>query len=511
MRSRSGPVPVFDGVRALAFIGDLSMGQPTDHSPRVARLACRIAHAAGLGDGMIHAVQDAALLRWSGCTANAPGFADVLGDDVAGREAMLAMRPGWSAPLARHGGAAAAIRPLAEIHCEVSGQVAAMLRLSAGAQDILRNVFEAWDGGGQPAGLRGPDLSPGVFVVALAGDLEIFGRIYGADRARELILGKAGAAYPADLADIVISHAGSWMRDLDEQDGSSGGALSVGTSGDSLSPTPSALQSTSLELIADIIDLKLPWMTGYSRAVAAAAAACAERMGTDENTLRAVYRAGLVHGIGRAAVPNAVWDTPGRLSATAWEKVRLVPYWTARAGKQTGSLADAAELGSYAYERADGSGYFRSIGAPAVGQAAQILAAAVAWVALRSSRPWRPAISDDAAAACLHDEASRGRFDRRIIEALVTGPSVVHPATLIDDAPREESALLTPREDSSLLTPRERDVLRAISLGGTNKEVARQLALSPSTVRTHVENAFRKLECSTRAAATLKASALGLL
>ena len=58
---------------------------------------------------------------------------------------------------------------------------------------------------------------------------------------------------------------------------------------------------------------------------------------------------------------------------------------------------------------------------------------------------------------------------------------------------------------------RETDVLRRISVGESNKEVARALDLSPSTVRTHIESVFRKLECSTRAAATLKAFTLGLL
>lgn len=496
MHARSNPIPVFDGIRALAFIGDLSMGQPTDHSPRVARLACRIAGAAGLGEDDLHAVQEAALLRWSGCTANAGNVAEVLGDDVAGREAMLAMRPGWSAPLARHGGAQA-LRPVAEIHCEVSAQVAAMLRLPARAQDILRNVFEAWDGGGLPSGAKGAAVPPGVFVVALAGDLEVFTRVYGLDRARELIRDKAGAAYPADLADMVVAHAQAWVRELDEDDVSSTArSPSAGDPADGLRPTPATLQLASMELIADIVDLKLPWMMGFSRAAATAAAACAQRLGAGEDTMQAVYRAGLVHGIGRAAVPNAIWEIPGRLSATAWEKVRLVPYWTARAGRQTGALADAAELGSYAYERVDGSGYFRSIGAPAIGLPAQILAAAVAWVALRSPRPWRSPMADAAAIACLRDEADRGRFDRRVIDALAAG-----------DAGSGDM----PRADNALLTSRERDVLRAISLGGTNKEVARQLTLSPSTVRTHVENAFRKLECSTRAAATLKASALGLL
>ncbi|WP_427184137.1 HD domain-containing phosphohydrolase [Bordetella bronchialis] len=525
MHASHHPVAVFDAIRALAFIGDLSMGQPTDHSDRVARLACRIAQAAGMPSEAVHAVQDAALLRWSGCTANAAEVASVFGDDVAGRAAMLAMRPGWSASLARHGGTAAALRPLAEIHCEVSGQVAAMLGLPARVGEILLAIFEAWDGSGNPRGLRGAEIPPEVFVVVLAGDVEILGRTYGMAQAREIIRGKAQAAYPASLADIAIAHADAWLAELDR----GGEATRDESPSRALEPTPATLRDAPLELIADVIDLKLPWMTGYSRAVATAAAACARRMALDDATMGAVYRAGLIHGIGRAAVPNAIWNTPGKLSAAAWEKVRLVPYWTARAGKQTGALADAAELASYAYERADGSGYFRAVGTPAVSQPAQIVAAAVAWVALRCARPWRAAMSDDEAASLLRGQADRGRFDHPIIEALLAGGTGVGAGwsgeagvvggvgvgcsggggvgiggvkDTMDDAARP---------DAALLTPRERDVLRAISVGCTNKEAARELALSPSTVRTHVENVFRKLQCTTRAAAILKASSLGLL
>lgn len=54
-------------------------------------------------------------------------------------------------------------------------------------------------------------------------------------------------------------------------------------------------------------------------------------------------------------------------------------------------------------------------------------------------------------------------------------------------------------------------MLGRISLGESNKEAARSLDISPSTVRAHLENIFRKLGCTTRAAATLRALTLGLL
>ena len=59
-------IRVFDAVKALAFIGDLSMGQPTDQSFRAAWLAARLAHASGMADSGHVAAVEASLLRWSG-------------------------------------------------------------------------------------------------------------------------------------------------------------------------------------------------------------------------------------------------------------------------------------------------------------------------------------------------------------------------------------------------------------------------------------------------------------
>ncbi len=53
---------------------------------------------------------------------------------------------------------------------------------------------------------------------------------------------------------------------------------------------------------------------------------------------------------------------------------------------------------------------------------------------------------------------------------------------------------------SQRLTPREQDTARLVMLGMTDKEIARTLEISTTTVRTHLENAFRKVGVSNRAA-----------
>ncbi|MGO4325441.1 HD-GYP domain-containing protein, partial [Cupriavidus sp. M-11] len=349
-------VPVRDAILALAFIGDLSMGRPTDHSPRTAWLAAQLAALAGCGASGSSAAQQVALLRWSGCTANAAGFEALLGDDVGGRDAMLTQTlPALSHAQQRD------IVPLAEIHCEVSGEIAAMLGMRGEVEHGLRNIFETYDGSGMPGGLRHPEVPELVYHVALASDLEILSRAHGLDGALARIAAAGNRKYPDALVEPLRRRARDWLAELD------GEAPGV--------PGMPAAEEVRLTVIADVIDLKLPWMTGYSRQVAELARASAALQGLDAGLQARLHRAGLIHGMGRAALPNRLWNTPGRLPPSDWEHIRLVPYWTSRAARQIGDLGAEAELASYAYERLDGSGYFRGLGGDALSAAHRTLGA----------------------------------------------------------------------------------------------------------------------------------------
>jgi len=489
-------VPVLDAVRALAFVGDLSMGQPVDHSTRAAWLATRVAQsarAAGIGtggpDGHAACV---ALLRWSGCTANAPEFSVLMGDDVTGRDAMLSMASASEATAL-----ASTFGDAALIHCEVAGEIARLLGLPADIERAMRCLFETWDGGGKPAGLSGDAVPAVVFHVALAGDLEIFSRVHGLPAALRYIAERADGKYPKALADLVAREAAGWMAALDDGAHERGGEADAGVGGLAALKTP-------LELVADVIDLKIPWMTGLSRRVAEAARDAAAALGLDEAVQERLHRAGLLHGIGRASVPNALWQDGRRLGEADRERLRLMPYWTGRAARRLSALQEEAELASYVDERMDGSGAFRGVAGAAIPMPARVLAAASRWTTLRTARPGTAALDVEAARAALRAEAGAGLLDAQAAEAVCGGkgwPVRQGSAT----------AATTATAATVSLSARETEVLARIAIGESNKEAAKVLGISPATVRTHLESAFRKLECSTRAAATLKAMTMGLL
>ncbi|MBY0239443.1 MAG: LuxR C-terminal-related transcriptional regulator [Burkholderiaceae bacterium] len=496
-------VPLSTALTLLARMGDLSMGQPLDHSEQAASCAAWLAREAGAD---VTTCVQVALLRWVGCTANADDIAALMEDDIQGRRAMLMLRPdkmGLRLPLDQ---AQQAGQVASGIHCEVASLVATMLGLAPAVAQALGNVFERWDGGGYSRLGGGAAIPLATRVAVLASDMEILSREYGAELGIAML--RTHGAGVHDPALLALLERGWRASRQPQEPGEPRDALprppGMGDPGihgkhDAGLPQaerlPDAQRPVPLALVADLCDLKLPWLAGHSRALARSAAIAAQALGIAPAP---VARAALLQGLGRVAIPQRVWNAGGALTTAQWEQVRLYPYRTARGLGALAGLTEEAELASHIGERLDGSGYYRGAGGAAT-LAARILPAASCWHALRAARPWRPAFDAAAAAAQLQAELQAGRLDGSVVAALLGQTAPATPAA----SPAARAA--------SLLSPRETEVLAVIARGMSNKEAARVLGLSPSTVRTHMENLFRKLECNSRAAATLKAAALGLI
>ena len=218
--------------------------------------------------------------------------------------------------------------------------------------------------------------------------------------------------------------------------------------------------------------------------------------GWPRRTCDSLRRAGLVHGLGRLGVSNAILDKRGPLGAGEWERVRLQPYLTDRMLRQSEALAPVARIAVQHRERLDGSGYPRGLSGAGISREARILAAADAYQAMREPRPHRPERSADEAAAELRADVKAGRHDADAVEAVLGAAG--------HRVPRR-------REGPAGLTPREVEVLRLLARGLSNKEIAERLVISPKTVANHAEHIYAKINASTRAAAGLFAMQHGLL
>lgn len=91
----------------------------------------------------------------------------------------------------------------------------------------------------------------------------------------------------------------------------------------------------------------------------------------------------------------------------------------------------------------------------------------------------------------------------------VLPPTLLPPLSAGED--EEEEALPLPLSGDVTLTPRERDVLALLAAGLSNKRAARELGVSESTVKFHVQAVYSKLGVQSRAAAVTRGIQLGLL
>jgi DNA-binding CsgD family transcriptional regulator/ketosteroid isomerase-like protein len=156
-------------------------------------------------------------------------------------------------------------------------------------------------------------------------------------------------------------------------------------------------------------------------------------------------------------------------------------------------LRSLAEVASCHHERLDGSGYFRGSRGSSLSVHARILAAADVYQTKTENRPHRDALTADEAAAHLSAEADAGRLDRLAVDAVLATAGKPRPAR-------------HPR-----LTPREIEILAEVARGGSMREIARTLSISPKTVDGHLQRIYPKIGVSTRAGATLYTLEHGLL
>lgn len=470
------------------------MGQPIDHSPRTALLAWRLASVAAGNEDVAACASTLALIRWAGCTANAQGFADLFGDDIAGRASLIEgrnpfhNRPALAEPLEAY------TRPLAQAHCEATVEMVRQLGLAPAVAAGALDLFENWDGSGIPAGRRGEDIDLLAQIVALSGDLEIFTRVFGLAKGLHIVETRAGHRYDPALARVALKFAPAWLAEMAEQDA---WPVAVAQIGPTVSASASDLDSLA-GLLADYGDLKLPGDFLTSRRVAEIAAQTSSILAFDSETEARLIRAALLYGLGRVAVPNATLERRSPLSEADEEHVRLVPHWTERILRRAPIFEGEAALACRAFERLDGSGYPRGLKAADLNKPARALQACVSVITASPINGFGKGVA--VAADMMSREVEAGTLDADVVHAVMTACGM----------PRRALSCQS-QFAASHITQREREVLAHLARGSSNKEIARRLGISPSTAGTHVENLYRKLGVSTRAAAALIASREGLV
>ncbi len=152
------------------------------------------------------------------------------------------------------------------------------------------------------------------------------------------------------------------------------------------------LQRGALLALAATIDAKSHWTAGHSERVTTTAVALGEWMGLPEDDLERLNRGGLLHDIGKIAVPLQVLDKVGSLTDDERDLIESHPVIGARILGPIKPFGDIVAIVRSHHERWDGLGYPDQLSGDAIPRLARVLSVADVFDAVSSARPYRAAM-----------------------------------------------------------------------------------------------------------------------
>jgi putative nucleotidyltransferase with HDIG domain len=421
--STPGSISLSEIISALSFALDLTEGAVPGHALRTCLLGMRIAAAAGVPHDEISSLYYGLLLKDAGCSSTAALMSQIAEGHTVSPKADS------SAP----GASLAHAQPLLRIHlpntaglttlrCERGAGIVRKLGLGRLASNTVLHLDECWDGTGYPQHLRRDEIPLLARIGSIAQHLDVFGTLYGPERAIQTLEDLSGSTFDPALVRIALALHSS--RTLWNQCGS----------GDRISETRRAvldldpvngqrLESLRIDEIcqafADVVDAKSNFTYRHSIDVAKIARAISEALDLQPARIQLVHRAALLHDIGKLHVPTHILDKPEGLTPQERALVQEHPGLSRRILQRIDAFRELAVIAGQHHERLDGSGYPYRLTADDLSIEARIVAVADVFGALHEERPYRPAMRRERIIDILRTKAPQ-QLDPDCVEALIS-------------------------------------------------------------------------------------------
>jgi putative two-component system response regulator len=166
--------------------------------------------------------------------------------------------------------------------------------------------------------------------------------------------------------------------------------------------------------LARSIEGKDPYTQGHCERLADYSARLGEHMGLPAEEIKALRRAGIVHDIGKVAVPDSILLKPSRLTRSEQMIVRLHPVVGERICASLKSFQLVLPIIRHHHEKMDGSGYPDGLKGEQIPLTARVLQIVDVYDALRTERPYKAALSSAAALSMMENEVKKGWWDSKV-------------------------------------------------------------------------------------------------
>jgi len=170
--------------------------------------------------------------------------------------------------------------------------------------------------------------------------------------------------------------------------------------------------------LAISIEAKDPYTVGHCDRLSVYAEALGKSVGLHSDLLIALRRGGIVHDLGKVAVPEHILRKPGPLTPEERKIMEEHPAAGERICAPLKSFRNVLPIIRHHHEKMDGSGYPDGLKGSAIPLTARILSAVDIYDALTTDRPYRKAFSREQAMDTMQQEVKRGWWDPDLVKEL---------------------------------------------------------------------------------------------
>jgi putative nucleotidyltransferase with HDIG domain len=173
-----------------------------------------------------------------------------------------------------------------------------------------------------------------------------------------------------------------------------------------------------LDTLAEIIDLRDPYVLGHSRKVTILATQIARQLGLHDKQVELIRRGSLLHDIGKLGIPPDILAKPKRLSPDEYRVIQEHPRLGSTLLENSPYLRPLIPIVRHHHEYYNGEGYPDKISGNQISIEARIVSVADAIEAMSSDRPYRKSISTQQIIEELQRCATK-QFDPLVVQVAI--------------------------------------------------------------------------------------------
>jgi putative two-component system response regulator len=170
--------------------------------------------------------------------------------------------------------------------------------------------------------------------------------------------------------------------------------------------------------LAKAVEAKDNYTEGHGERVSLYSSKIAKRLNLQEQQIKNIITAGILHDVGKIGIPDVILNKPGKVTDREYDLIKQHPIIGEEICNPIKSFSNIKKIVRHHHEKLNGTGYPDGLSGDSINIETRIIAVADIYDALTSSRFYRQPVDEEAALQFLDEYVLKGELDKEVVDTL---------------------------------------------------------------------------------------------